>query len=269
MQKILIPTDFSPVADNALKSAIEIAGKFNSELFLFHIYKIHRVDYDDRFSLKDQPYKRKIEEKMNLTKQRFNDRIKEKGLKIHTHVEEGYVSSLFKEKVRQHDIDLIVLGSTGASGSGTVIFGSVAQSALDLSEVPVVVIPPEQSLAPLEQIVIAVELKKVASSVLSPIHELAMKFKAKVTFLYVNTSKTSDTKKIIDLPFKDIETSYQEVQKSGSINQSISDFIEKEKCDLLCMIRQERGFFKSLFRHSITRSQAYKNSVPLLVLPEK
>ncbi len=42
MKKILIPTDFSPVADNALNHAIEIASKFKSELFLYHFYSFNK-----------------------------------------------------------------------------------------------------------------------------------------------------------------------------------------------------------------------------------
>ena len=45
MKRILVPTDFSRVANNALKYAIEIAGDFNAELYLYHVYHIHVQGY--------------------------------------------------------------------------------------------------------------------------------------------------------------------------------------------------------------------------------
>ena len=57
MHKILIPTDFSHVADNALDYAIEIASKLKSELYLYHVYMMNkRSDYDWSFPNDQQPY---------------------------------------------------------------------------------------------------------------------------------------------------------------------------------------------------------------------
>jgi nucleotide-binding universal stress UspA family protein len=56
MQRILIPTDFSPIADNALNYAIEIATKFKSKLYLHHVYSMRKADYDVNFSDEEQPF---------------------------------------------------------------------------------------------------------------------------------------------------------------------------------------------------------------------
>lgn len=56
---------------------------------------------------------------------------------------------------------------------------------------------------------------------------------------------------------------------SKDINETINEFIQKEGCDLLCMIRREKGFFESVFKKSITKAQVFSNQIPLMVLPEK
>lgn len=56
---------------------------------------------------------------------------------------------------------------------------------------------------------------------------------------------------------------------SKSINESINEFIRDHKSDLLCMIRREKGFFESIFKKSITKTQVYNTRIPLLVLPAK
>lgn len=267
MQKILIPTDFSPVADNALNYAIEIAAKFKSELYLYHVYHIHKVDYDLDFPDDEQPYKKQLEQKMRSTKLKFIEKITQQGLSIQTVVEKNNVSALFEKKVKKHQIELIVMGSKGASGLEKVIFGSVAASALEMAKVPILVIPPKSPFLSFEQIVLAIDLNEISANILSPLQKLASNFGAKVTIIYVDTG-SKNTEKKMDIPLKDVETTYRKVPMSSSINGSINKFIKENKCDLLCMIRREKGFFESIFQESITKNQLYENKVPLLILPE-
>jgi nucleotide-binding universal stress UspA family protein len=268
MKKILVPTDFSPVADNALKHAIEIASKFKSELYLYHVYTFDRFNYDLNFPEDEQPFTEKVNRSMNRTKQKFMEKITQNGLSIQTFVEQDDIFSLFGRKVLKHGIDLIVMGSNGASGLSKVIFGSVATTALEMAKVPVLIFSPNHSFRSLENIVLAIDDKEVSSNVLSPLQKMAFKFGAKVTVLNVNAGSGRYAYKMTDLYLNGVETAYREVPISKSINESINEFIGKSDCDLLCMVRREKGFFERLFNKSITKTQAFNSQVPLLVLPE-
>ena len=269
MQKILIPTDFSPVADNALNYAIEIAVKFESQLFLYHVYSFNKKrDYNWNFPEDQQPFIKKIEQKMQVTKSRFLEKITQNGLSIETKIEPVHISTLFKTKALKHNIDLIVMGSKGATGFEKVIFGSVAATALEMAKVPVMVISPKQSFQSFDHIVLAADSKDISINILSPLQKLAMKFGAKVTILRVNTDSNENEYKIKEIKLDGVETTYRETPLLNSINESIDRFIEKESCDLLCMIRREKSFFESIFKKSVTATQVYNNRVPLLVIPE-
>jgi nucleotide-binding universal stress UspA family protein len=269
MQKILIPTDFSPIANNALDYAIEIAAKFESGILLYHVYTFHRkVDFNPDFPEDQQPYVKKIERQMNFTKLKFMEKIKQKGLAIQTKVEEDSIFSLFDRKLKKHDVSLIIMGSKGASGFEKVIFGSVAATALEMAKVPILVVPPNHSFLPIERIVFATDLKDISISILSPLQELAMKFGAKVTILNVNTGSSKNTQRENTLHLEGVETTYQEIPMSKSINDSINEFIDKNKIDLICMVRREKSFFESLFKKSISKLQVYNSKIPLFVLPE-
>ncbi len=269
MKRILVPTDFSPVADNALNYAIEIAANFRSELYLYHVYRIHKkIDYDWNFPDDEQPYVKKLEQKMNFTKRKFREKITQKGLSIQTKVEEKHILTLFKSEVIKHDINLIVMGSKGASGLEKVIFGSVAADALEMAKVPVLVVPPHCSFIPLKQIVLATDLNETSTSILSPLQKLAFMYDAKVTILNVNTDLSKGTPQKNNLYLKDVETTYSEIPMSNSVNESINDYVNKNKVDLICMIRREKGFFESIFKKSITTAQVFNSKIPLLVVPE-
>ena len=270
MKRILVPTDFSPVADNALKYAIEIAAEFKSELYLYHVYYINKVDYDLNFPEDEQPYKRQVERKMNITKLKFKEDFTRKGLNVQTKVAPDSIHSLFKNAARSHEVDFIVMGSKGASGLAKVVFGSVAATVMKIAKIPVLVVPPAHEFRQLERIVLAIDHKELTADILSPLQKLAVKFEAKVTFLNVNTSRNKHALQEIDSSvLEGVETSYQEVPISKSINETINAYIEKEGGDLLCMVRREKGFFESLFQSSVTKAQVYESQIPLLVLPEK
>ncbi|MCB9302888.1 MAG: universal stress protein [Lewinellaceae bacterium] len=117
MKKILVPTDFSLVADNALKHAIEIAEKFKSKLYLYHVYSFDRFNYDLNFDDDEQPFAKEMERNMKKTKLKFIDVITQKGLSVQTMVERDNIFSLFGSSVKKHEFDLIIMGSKGCFGA--------------------------------------------------------------------------------------------------------------------------------------------------------
>lgn len=269
MKKILVPTDFSPTANNACKYAIEIAKAFRSDLYLYHVYFINKVDYNLGYSEEEQPYKKLIEGRMNRTKQKYLSQIEQEGLSLHTIVEQDNIYALFKRKVKKHGIDLIVMGSKGAAGLKKVILGSVAAAALEMTIVPVLIVPPEQSFSTLKHIVLAFDNNDISLDVLSPLQKLAIKFGAKVTLLNVNTGSSNNMYQETNLKLEGVETTYHEVLMSNSINESIDEYINQVGCELLCMVRREKGFLRRFIQKSITKTQAYNSKIPLMVLPEK
>jgi nucleotide-binding universal stress UspA family protein len=268
MKKILVPTDFSPVAYNALEYAIEIAAAMKSELYLYHVYHIHKVDYNLDLPDDEQPVKKQLERKMNLLKLKCKNKIDQKGLTLHTIIEKDDIFSLFKRKTKEHGIDLIVMGSKGASGLKRAIFGSTAVAALEMSKVPVLVVPPDHPFGAFKSIILAMDHKETSKEVLLPLRELAIEFDSQVTVLRVHTASNKNANPGNGNPLEGIDTNFREVPMSRSINETINAFVEKEEGDLLCMIRRQKGFFEGLFQKSFTKNQAYNSRCPLLVLPE-
>jgi len=268
MKRILLPTDFSSVADNAMKYALDIAAKFKSNLLLYHVYSFHRsVDYDRNYPEDEQPYVKNLEQKMMETVAKIREKSANLGLQIDSKVEENTPYFLFKNKLAKNEVDLIVMGTKGATGLKKVIYGSVAATALETANVPVLVVPPERAEG-IKRIVLATDLEGVSQATLAPFKKLAVAYNAKVTILRVNTSSETRMDLQDDMPLDGIERVYREVPLSQSINQSINDFVEKDKADLICMIRREKAFFESIFKKSITKTHVYNNHVPFLVLPD-
>lgn len=269
MQKILIPTDFSSTAEAALEYAIEIAAKFESEMLLYHAYTFHRnVDYNWDYPKDEQPFEQAIKRQMASTKYKFADKLKQKGLSVQTIIKEENVSALFERKVKEHNISWVIMGSKGASSTlEKVILGSVASTAIEMASVPVLVIPPNHVYKPIQKIILTTDLNEIAPDVLLPLQELALKFDAEVTILYVN--KNIDKHKENNIQLDGVKTTFAEVQLSESINQTINAFVEKNEFDMMCMLKREKGFLEKFYKKSVTKSQVFDVKIPLLVLHEK
>jgi len=268
MKNILVPTDFSPVADNAMAYAIELAAHLKGKVFLYHVYSFNKSNYDIAFPKDKQPYARELEEQMRRTKMRFDEKAREKAVPVRTFVEEDSFFSLFRTKAAGWGAELIIMGTKGATGITKFLFGSVASTALEIAEVPVLVVPPKYHFSSPAHIVLAIDGKQLAAEELFPLKKLALHFGARITLLNVRTVAKNHPGQIPDRFFDGVETSSREVSKSKSVVQSIDEFVENEGCDLLCMVRREKSFFENLFQKSITKVQVFNNRIPFLVLPK-
>jgi nucleotide-binding universal stress UspA family protein len=129
---ILIPTDFSPVCDNAIEHGIELAGFLHYNVCILHVInretksKLKKEDLDIRY----------IEEKLNGYKIRFSGEGKPG---IQTRAVEGSIFSVISEVAAEIKANLMVLGTHGKKGL-QYLFGSYALKVVLESPVPVIVV---------------------------------------------------------------------------------------------------------------------------------
>ncbi len=269
MRKILVPTDFSSLADNALSYAIEIGGNFSAELLLYHVYTFHRnVDYNWDFPKDQQPFEKNIQKQMNSSKAKFEQKINQKGLVVHTKIKEDQIFALFERVVNEEGIDLIIMGSKGASGLKKIIFGSVAATALEMAKVPLLVIPPNFSFSNVNNILFAFDRQEVSTDDVEPLREIAQKFNAKVTILNVASGKNDNQENSSRIHIENVRTEFKEIPLSESVSVSINEFVAQNNFDMICYIRRRTGLFEGLFKRSVSKSQVYDFDIPLLIIPK-
>jgi universal stress protein A len=128
VKQIVFCTDFSPTADEAFKTASEMAIRFSAYLTILHVLPpvvggmMPEADRTDTM----QPIGAivlKLEERMQ---QAYGEKI-DSTLNYEIKVLNGHISTVILEYLDSKDADLVVLGSYGLSGMGLVVFGSVAK----------------------------------------------------------------------------------------------------------------------------------------------
>lgn len=131
---ILVPTDFSEVADAALDHALQIAKKFDNNIALVHIADEGGIGFLTS-DVKENLYREAIQMKLD----KIASFCKEQGIQVSTHIETGRVYKRIAEKAAELGCDSIVMGTHGASGIGQII-GSNASRVITHANVPVVIV---------------------------------------------------------------------------------------------------------------------------------
>ena len=265
MKKLLVPTDFSPNAKNALHFAIEMANRFDSEITLLHMYQVYSTG--GMFVSVERYMKENIGERMLGLISDAERRLKA-GARIDTKLIRGESAGIIAEVAEQSGYDLIVMGTQGASGLAGVFLGSTTEAVMRRTRVPVLAIPAGLAFRPLRVIVLAADAAGISyASVLAPLLHLARRFNAKVKVYHKDTGAgDSGIDPSVDIFLDGIDHSFHYGQEGEQINRSINDFVKENQADLLCMIRRERGFLSDIFHVSATSKEIFKSPVPLLVL---
>jgi len=193
MKKILVPTDFSKEAENALKVAAQLGKKHNCELILLNMLDLPLTQLDAGSAPADLPEAVYF---MKLAHKQFEEVINKPyldGVNITEMVDFHDINTGILEVSKEHDVDLIIMGSHGASGLKEMFIGSNAEKIVRTSEVPVLVIKNEHENFNIEEFVFASDFENDNKETYKQAVKLAEMFNAKIHLLMVNTISNFST----------------------------------------------------------------------------
>lgn len=143
IKNILVPTDFSETANNALRVAVAMAHRHKADLQLIHIIQpqmyVDPVGMHGTFSGIEKTLLNDAND--NLQKHKLTIQ-KVFGLTVHTHAEIGTVAHCISTHVLNNSKDLVVMGTHGSSGWSEFFLGSNAMATIKQCSCPVLTIPP-------------------------------------------------------------------------------------------------------------------------------
>ena len=159
MKKIIIATDFSPVAENAIAYGTKMALSIKADILLFHVYQPPVVVFDVPIIIDDESLKKEIEKKINLLKIRLE---KETNNTIKIETEEGMGLFFHElEKVCEREKPYaVVMGSQGTTASDRILFGSETVRAMKYLKWPLITIPSEAKFSSINKIGLTCDLEK-------------------------------------------------------------------------------------------------------------
>lgn len=281
MKNILVPTDFSELADKAIRSAIKIAKNTNTTLHLVHSVEILHVwselaNYKSIETEKHEGYSyiHAVTDKAIEKLQERKSEIEKEGITCIVAVENGKPYESVLNYIEYNNISLVIMGTKGASGVNEVIFGSNAQKIIRNSKCPVLIIKEDQEALNFETIVFASDFHedKINANI-EYVAKLAKYFGAKVTCLFISTplnflSENEIQKNVKSLIDKTTLQNYTiEIHKSESAEEGIMEYCMLNPPGLVAITTHGKGFFRKLFISNTTEYLANHLDAPLLSMP--
>ena len=264
MNRILVPTDFSDLSLHALSYAIKLFEGSALELTILHTYDVTSSAFHmksmDRI-MEDDAQKEMDALLKKIQKENPDISLKHKIVK-------GNAVSIITSLGNGGVYDFIIMGTKGAKGLKEVFIGSVAGGVISKTKAPVIVVPGNYDYRPLNEVVFAISGMPLSDdSILEPLRKLVTMSSANINVLHIAEDIKPDLEEVIS-KIKDLNPSINYAFGTGNINQRLSDYIQNEDADLVCLIRSKRDFFNRLFNESVTLKQTFNSSVPLLILQE-
>lgn len=145
-EKILIPTDGSETAENAVDHALDLAEKYGAEVHALYVVDVDAMSLSlgaeqvDRLQQGNFDEMEEVKAKAEKATGYVADRASDRGLGVVEHVAGGQPHSVIADYVADTGVDLIVIGSHGRSGVKRALLGSVTERVLRETHVPVLVV---------------------------------------------------------------------------------------------------------------------------------
>lgn len=270
MKTILVATDFSETANNALKAAKLIAQKTQATLHIANFYSIPVADY----SYPDISMPAEILEQIRLAAiegiDKLSNDLKAEGFSVESTIDMGLVSDEIISLAKKVNADLIVMGTTGADSIINKIIGSNAAHVLQRTEFPIMLVPQHCNCKSLQNLVYLDELKEDDTAVLTKLFSFAGELGIEnIKLLNVNTGfffKPVNEHLMIQLDRAfGLEKIKLETVDGADVKEGINHYLENHHVDLVVMSTHRKSFLARLFSSSSTNEMALYGKLPLLV----
>jgi nucleotide-binding universal stress UspA family protein len=270
MKKILIPTDFSINAEHALKVAAQIAKKNDGEIVLLHMLELPNQGSDAIESGADIP---ELMFFKNAAIKKLDDLMDAdylEGLEVSKIIQFEMAFDGILKISKLNNVDLIVMGSHGASGYKEMFIGSNAEKVVRNSEVPVLVIKKDEPKFEVTNFVFASDFNDEAKKPFEKAVEFAAKFNATLQLVMVNTPNnfmsTNDAEAIMRNFLSNFNVGKFEthIYNETNVEKGILNFADKIGADIIGMSTHGRKGLSHFFNGSISEDLVNHSKLPVV-----
>jgi len=269
MKRILVPTDFSKQAENALHVAAQMAAKYDGEIYLLHSMEIplHLSNSGESGSLPEAIYF------IKLAKKRFADFRKLpflQNISIHETIGHGEIYDDINEVVDKNNIGLVIMGSHGSSGFREMFIGSNTEKVVRTASIPVLVIKNHHEHLEINDFVFATDFSEECRKPFMQAQKFAKSIGAKMHLLRVNTPSgfktTSEAREIMKhfVRGTDAENYTMNIYNDTSVEKGILNFTKETGAQLIGMSTHGRKGLSHFFNGSISEDMVNHANMPVI-----
>jgi nucleotide-binding universal stress UspA family protein len=279
MKKILVPTDFSEQADNALQVAAAIAAKNGAEIHLLHVLDVslgggfgfNTMGEPTSTSMMDQVY---ILQLIDITKKRLADIAQNlkvaPNVNVSAVVQTGHIFGSISVYADEEKFDLIVMGTKGASGLKELLVGSNTERVVRNASCPVLSVKNVLPDFTIRKMVFASNFESNQLAAVGQLKTMQELFNAHIHLVYINVPNNFVGTRVIRAKANEFVQRYQlskydfTVYDDNSEEEGIIHFAEEVGADVIAVATHGRTGFSHLLSGSIAEDIVNHANRPVL-----
>lgn len=250
MNKILVPFDFSDVAQNALNFAVQLGGE-HSELFILNVIEHPTADSFKTMGVSDYDPMENIylTKLIETVKGKLEALVNTPEMKKANATYKIRVGSAFHEishEISDIDVDLVVMGTSGSSGVDEYLVGSNAERVVRNSKCPVITLREPCDVASINDIVFASNFHELTPNFVDQVLKLQQALDAHLRIVKINTpanftSTRHDNEQMDDFVKRfDIQNCSTDIYNYSNEEDGIVAYTEDIDADMIALGTHQR-----------------------------
>ena len=276
-KRILIPTDFSASARNAIMFATELYKEVPCEFFLLNAFQISGYSVDS--PLDPDPEDIAFQSAYSESTKGLEDVLE--MLEFHPDNPKHRIETIatyntllhaVKSTIAKKDIDLVVMGTKGITGAESLIFGTNAINIMEgVTTCPVLAIPEEYGFENPREIVFPTDYKAhYKRRELNYLLEIATLHKASIRVLHIKKKvdlnrKQQANKELLATILEDTDHSFHSLEDS-KVHRGIGAFVNSRESNMIAFINRKHHLLDHLLSRPLIKELGYHYKIPILAL---
>ena len=280
MKNILLPTDFSENSWNAIKYALNFFDKSQCNFYLLHINRLSNLVEGDTPYVPTQDtietlYVKPSKEHLKVVLNRIAKELPDnKNHKFYTLTDYNFFIESIRKHVEEKKIDMIIMGTKGASGFKEFIVGSNTGDVITKVKCTTLVVPEASSFEALKEIAFPTDFAlSYDIQMLQPIVNVLGNSNASLRILHINkkgnelNKDQQANKDLLEDFFENSEHTFHFLTNK-KVEDAVQCFVESRDVDMIVMIAKNLNYFQQILFHSKVEKISYHTNIPFLIVHE-
>jgi nucleotide-binding universal stress UspA family protein len=262
VKTIVVPTDFSEPAENAMLYAGQLATSIGASILLLHVYQIPAGMNDmPVLMVSTDELKKNADTGLNRAKELLQKHFELSNIETESRL--GDVANELEDVCEKIDPFVIVTGKHGASGVQRILFGSTSLSIIRHTKFPVIVVPERSHNQQIKNAALAIDAS--AGIPVPKIKSIVSELKIQLHLIHVQQEKSAslDLRNLVT----ELNSIYTIIYDHEFVH-GIESYVHENNIDLLIILPRKHNLIERLFLRTHTPELLKKASIPIMCINE-
>ncbi|HTA26354.1 MAG TPA: universal stress protein [Bacteroidia bacterium] len=271
IKRILVPTDFSDTSNYAVEKACRMAAKMNAKLYIIHVLESapYKLVVSDENPKEKVVYQKNIMDRLGKIAKDITEQYQ---VEVDTLIGEAKVTDVIEEAVKDNKIDIIIMGTSGASGMREFLIGSNAQRVVVRAACPVITFKVPPGEMGFKTIVLPVESWNSSIEKLDYVTDIAKTYDSQVHLLgIIENRKKADMRQVLVLLeaaekyLKEANISFvRKIIASDQVAKEALVYAEEIKANLIVVMTEHESKLQSVLPGLLAKQIANHSEIPVM-----